>query len=130
MQSNVLEKVTESNLTFKRWGYTVEGWYHSPFELEERAGVFIIATQGFMMPFVLDVDESSNIREAVMQHERRAFWRRNALGSLLYSVIYTEDAESVFLSEFMRQNIVQHIRSTEQPVFGGQDVITRSQSRL
>lgn len=123
-------QLISENTSFKRWGYTVEGWFHSPYELESRAGVFVIATQGFMMPFVLDVDEAANLQEAVMQHERRSYWRRNALGSLLYGAIYTEEGPSQFLSEFMRQNIAQHIRSSEQPVCGGRDVITRSQASL
>jgi hypothetical protein len=123
-------EIEQTIASFKRWGYTFEGWFHSPYELEPRAGIFVVATQGFMNPFVLDVDESTDIREAVMQHERRSQWRRNALGGLQYAVIYTEDTSSEFLSEFMRQNIVHHIRSTEQPVCGGRDVITRSEARL
>ena len=44
MQASTLEKTTEQTLAkeleFRRWGYTVQGWYRSPFELESRAGVF------------------------------------------------------------------------------------------
>ena len=110
---------------FERWGYQVSGWFSSPYELEEKPGVFIIATQGFQLPFVLDVGESENIRFHVLNHERRTFWRRNALGSLLYAVIYTEAADSAFLSEFNRQNIEHEIRSREQPVFGAHDLFAR-----
>lgn len=102
--------------SFERWGRTVEGWYNSPYELRARSGVFIVATQGFMLPFVLDVGESSNVQDCVLHHDRRPFWRRNALGSLLYAAIYTEDAASSFLSQFMRQNLVQQISSCEEPV--------------
>jgi len=112
---------------FERWGYQVQGWFSSPYELEEKSGVFVIATQGFQQPFVLDVGESDNIRFFVLNHERRTFWRRNALGSLLYAAIYTEDADSAFLSEFQRQNIEQHIRIFEQPVFGARDLFARPQ---
>jgi hypothetical protein len=110
---------------FTRWGYQVSGWFSSPYELEEKPGLFIIATQGFQLPFVLDVGESDNTRFFVLNHERRTFWRRNALGSLLYSAIYTEEAESPFLSEFHRKNIEQHIRTIEEPVFGTQDLFAR-----
>ncbi len=110
---------------FQRWGYRVDGWFSSPYELEEKPGVFVIATQGFQLPFVLDVGESDNIRFFVLNHERRTFWRRNALGSVLYASIYTEDADSAFLSEFNRQNIESHIRSVEQPVFGARDLFAR-----
>ena len=110
---------------FERWGYTVSGWFKSPHELEEKAGVYVIATQGFQHPFVLDVGESENVRFCVLNHERRTFWRRNALGSLLYASIYTEDGESPFLSEFHRRNIEHHIRSVEQPVMGACDLLAR-----
>jgi hypothetical protein len=43
---------------------------------------------------------------------------------MLYAVIYTEDAESPFLSEFQRKNIEQHIRQLEQPVFGADDLFS------
>lgn len=103
---------------FKRWGHDVEGWFNSPYELEEKPGIFVIATQGFQMPFVLDVGQSDNVRFTVLNHERRVFWRRNALGCLYYASIYTEHEESAFLNAFYRQNIEQHIRKMEQPVFG------------
>jgi hypothetical protein len=114
---------------FERWGYQVSGWFNSPYELEERPGVFVIATHGFRLPFVLDVSESNNVRFCVLGHERRLFWRRNALGGLLYAAIYTEEGDSEFLSEFERRNMEQHIRSMEQPAFGAHDLFARSQPR-
>lgn len=110
---------------FERWGHRVAGWFNSPHELEEKAGVFVIATHGFQSPFVLDVGETDNVRFFVLGHERRTFWRRNALGGLLYAAIYTEAGESPFLSEFHRRNIEQHIRHHEQPVFGAVDLFAR-----
>lgn len=113
---------------FERWGYQVSGWFNSPYELEEKAGVFVIATQGFKLPFVLDVGESDNIGFCVLNHERRTFWRRNALGGLLYAAIYTEAGDSPFLSEFHRQNMEQHIRAMEEPVFSAQDLFARQRN--
>jgi len=110
---------------FKRWGHRVVGWFSSPYELEGRPGVFVIATQGFRQPFVLDVGESDNVRDCVLTNERRSFWRRNALGGLLYAALYTETEQSPFLDEFHRRNIEQHIRTVEQPVFGVRDLFTR-----
>ncbi len=112
---------------FTRWEHRVSGWFSSPHELEERPGVFIIATKDFNQPFVLDVSESENVRFCVLNHERRTLWRRNALGGILYAAIYTEDAESPFLSEFQRKNIEQHIRKLEQPVFGADDLFSGPQ---
>jgi hypothetical protein len=112
---------------FERWGHKVLGWFSSPYELDEKPGVFIIATQGFQLPFVLDVGESQDVRSCVLHHVRRTFWRRNALGSLLYAAVYTTDSDSPFLSEFYRQNIESRIRSSEQPVFGVHDLFTRPQ---
>jgi hypothetical protein len=115
---------------FARWGHQVTGWFNSPHELEERPGVYVIATQGFQLPFVLDVGEADNVRFCILNHERRTFWRRNALGSLLYAVIYTQDSDSPFLSEFHRQNVAAQIRSVEQPVFGAHDMFARSTDSL
>src|ERR1700712_4903529 len=112
---------------FKRWGHRVVGWYSSPYELLEKPGVFVIATQGFQQPFVLDVGESKNLRDCVLTHERRSFWRRNALGGLLYAALYMDAEKSPFLDEFHRRNIESHIRSVEQPVFGVHDLFARPQ---
>ena len=111
---------------FSRWEHTVSGWFSSPHELEEKAGVFIIATQDFAQPFVLDVSQSENVRFCVLNHERRTLWRRNALGGLLYAVIYTKENASPFLNEFERTNIETHIRKFEEPVFGADDLIIRN----
>ena len=110
---------------FQRWGHEVSGWFTSPHDLEERHGVFVIATQGYQVPFVLDVGQSENVRFQVLNHERRIYWRRNAVGSLFYAALYTEPGESPFLSGFYRENIEQHIRSIEQPVFGEHDLFAR-----
>jgi hypothetical protein len=125
MATTLAPRVDES--LFKRWGHRVVGWYSSPYELEDKPGVFVIATQGFQHPFVLDVGESPNIRDCVLSHERRAYWRRNALGGLLYAALYTETEQSPFLDEFHRRNIESHIRSVEQPVFGTRDLFARPQ---
>lgn len=109
---------------FERWDHKVSGWFSSPHELEEKSGVFVIATQDFKLPVVLDVSESDNVKFSVLNHDRRTMWRRNALGNVLYAAIYTEDAESPFLSEFQRKNIEQHIRKLEQPVFGTADLLS------
>ncbi len=110
---------------FQRWGHEVSGWFTSPYELEERSGVFVIATEGFQVPFVLDVGESENLRLTVLHHDRRVFWRRNALGGLFYAALYIENGDSPFLSGFHRQNIEQRIRSMEQPVFGEHELFAR-----
>jgi hypothetical protein len=103
--------------SFSRWGHVAAGWWSSPHELEEKPGVFIIATHGFQMPLVLDVGESENLRFFVLNHQRRVLWRRGALGNLLYAAIYTQNAPSAFLSEFDRRAIEQHLRGIEQPMF-------------
>lgn len=115
---------------FQRWGYDVTGWFSSPYELEEQPGVYVVATQGFHVPFVLDVGESDNVRFCVLNHERRTVWRRNALGNLLYACIYTQDLDSPFLSSFARQNVEQHIRSREQPMFGMRELFSRPHAAM
>ena len=115
---------------FVRWNQEVSGWFASPHELEEKSGVFVIATQGFQSPFVLDVGEAENVKFSVLNSERRTAWRRNALGGLLYAVIYTKDSGSPFLSEFHRRDIEHHIRKMEQPVFGANDIFAKPFANL
>jgi len=100
---------------FTRWQQQVSGWFASPHELEEKAGVFIIATQSSSEPLLLEVGESDNVRFRVLNHDNRIFWRRNALAGILYAAIYTDESDSAFLSEFSRQNLVHHICKLEQP---------------
>jgi hypothetical protein len=58
-------------------------------------------------------------------NERRGFWRRNALGGLLYAALYTQTEQSPFLDEFYRRDIEYRIRTVEQPVFGVRDLFAR-----
>lgn len=127
--ATILATQSEERL-FTRWGHRVSGWFSSPHELEEKPGVFIIATQDFSQPLVLDVRESENIRFCVLNHERRMLWRRNVVGGILYAAVYTEDADSPFLSEFHRKNIEHHIRKLEQPVFGADDLLSGPASEI
>jgi hypothetical protein len=101
---------------FERWGYQVSGWYNGPQELRAQPGVFVVATQGFLQPFVLDIDQADNVRHAVENHDRRRLWKHNALGGLMFAVIYTETLQSNFLSAFEREKIVDALRAIEEPV--------------
>jgi|GEM_PF-941354 len=111
--------------SFIRWNHEVSGWFSSPHELEEKSGIFIIATQDFQVPLLLDISGSDNIRFCVLNHERRTLWRRNALGGIMYAAIYLQEGDSPFLREFTRKNIEQHIRKLEQPVFGADDLFEK-----
>ncbi len=111
---------------FSRWGHIVDGWYSSPYELQNKPGVFIVGTKVFLHPVILDVGESEDVLEAVLHAERARVWRRNATGGLLYSAIYTTESDSPFLSKFTRQNLVSDIRSREEPVCGRNDILERN----
>jgi hypothetical protein len=106
----------EKEKHFQRWGYDVSGWFTSPGELRAQPGVFIVATQGFLQPFVLDIDQADNIRFAAENHERRRLWKHNALGGLMFAAVYTDAQQSHFLNTFEREKIVDAIRLIEEPV--------------
>ncbi len=112
----IARKAAESEKHFERWGYTVSGWYSSVHELKAQPGIFIVATQGFLQPFVLDIDQADNLRFAVENHERKRLWKHNALGGMMFAAIYTESMQSRFLSGFEREKIADAIRKIEEPV--------------
>jgi len=57
-------------VSFKKWGHTVEGAWSDPSMLEARSGVYIIWCKIGNYWKVLDVGESSDVKERVRTHDR------------------------------------------------------------
>jgi hypothetical protein len=74
---------------FERHGYQFEGAFTSPEQLEARAGVYLVWCKSGETWTCLDVGESHNVQEGVLNHDRADEWRRNCRGVLYYAAHYT-----------------------------------------
>ena len=94
-------------MSFMRWGYTFEGVFSSPDQLPPGQGVYVIWCRISKSDWkVLDVGESDDVRDRVMNHERSDCWRRNCTAEIRYSATYTPGS-----TENARRNIEAHIRN-------------------
>jgi len=90
---------------FERWGHWIRGVWADPAKLEPRSGVYVIWCKSGAVGSVLDIGESQDVRERVLDHDLRDCWNRNCSGTVHYSAIYTPD-----LHQPGRKEIEQHIR--------------------
>jgi len=100
-------------VSFQRWGYTVEGCWTNPNNLESRSGIYIIWGGNDKPNKVLDVGESHDVLNRVLSHERAECWKRNCIGSIWYSAIYTPNQQ-----QSGRMTIEETIRKNENPPCG------------
>lgn len=100
-------------MSFERWGYAFEGAFTDPASLEQRSGVYVIWCKTGDNWKVLDVGESHNVQDRVMNHDREDCWERNCTGVIYYSVTYTPN-----LQQAGRKQIEQEIRNLTNPPCG------------
>jgi len=53
---------------FERWGYQIRGVWADPAKLESRSGVYVIWCKHGAVWSVLDVGESHDVKESVLNH--------------------------------------------------------------
>ena len=94
--------------------YDFEGPYGNTGMLQSRAGVYAIHCHkgGTSYPLV-DVGESTEIKDRIEGHDRKTCWSRNGTGTLMVSVLYTSG-----LSGVARRAIEQEIRDQYNPPCG------------
>ncbi len=95
------------------FGYPFEDLVSDPSQLKSRSGVYVIWCKSDGNLSVLDVGESQNVRERVMNHDRSDCWIRNCTGTINYSATYTPNK-----TEFERLFIEQDIRGQTNPPCG------------
>jgi hypothetical protein len=100
-------------MSFERWGYTFEGAWSDPNQLESRSGVYVIWCRNGEAWSVLDVGESHDVRGRILAHDRMTDWKRHCNGVIYYSATYTPD-----LHQTGRILIEQKIRSAAKPPCG------------
>jgi hypothetical protein len=88
--------------------------YSSTYSLENKAAVYsILDRRDDDTSYVIDVGESSEVRDRVENHDRKPCWDRNIKGSIRYGVHYTpgKSAEA-------RRKIEAEIRNMYKPPCG------------
>ncbi len=94
-------------------GLLFEGLFRHPGDLEPRAGVYAVWCSRGDGVAILDVGEAGDVRARVLAHDRKACWRRNCPGELLYAAHYTPG-----LDEAGRRRIESELRAAEHPPCG------------
>lgn len=95
-------------MSFEYWGFTFEGAWAQPINLESRPGVYVIWCRPVDAAAwkVLDVGESEDVKSSVINHEKKEQWKNNCPGTMYYTATYTPSLQSEG-----RKAIVTQIRS-------------------
>jgi len=95
-------------------GYTFEGPYTSTEYLKNQAGVYVILDKRSDGKWwVIDVGESTEVKNRVENHDRSGCWQRNNSGTLGIAVLYTPG-----WSAEQRRSLESKIREAFNPVCG------------
>jgi len=98
---------------FERWGHQFDGAWTDPDKLESRSGVYVIWCKSGENWTVLDVGESGDVKNRVLNHDRKPDWERTCRGTIYYSATYTSN-----LQQSGRIDIEKSIRSQANPPCG------------
>jgi len=95
-------------------GYSFEGSFTNTYSLKNVGGVYVILTKNSNNEYnVVDVGESSNVRDRIENHDRSGCWQRNKKNGIFYFVHYTSG-----LTEADRRVIETKIRVKYDPPCG------------
>ncbi len=100
-------------MSFSRWGYNFEGAWKDPDNLKSQSGVYVIWCVIGEKWTVLDVGESHDVKDRVINHDRAECWKRNCKGIIYYSATYTPNKQ-----QNGRKEVEQDIRSQTNPPCG------------
>ncbi len=100
-------------MAFEHWGYTFEGAWPNPNNLEPRPGVYVIWCRTGTTWSVLDAGESQDVKTAVLSHPRSEEWKKKCAGQMFFAATYTPSLEQAG-----RKEIEQKIRQISHPTCG------------
>jgi hypothetical protein len=100
-------------MAFEHWGYTFEGAWNHPNNLEPRPGIYVIWCKTETVWSVLDAGESQDVKAAVLAHPRKDDWKIKCTGEMYYAATYTPSLEPSG-----RKEIEQKIRLIGRPACG------------
>ena len=93
--------------------YSFEGPYTSTDKLENKSGVYAIHCYLDGKYYLIDIGESSEVKNRVENHDRKECWGKNCKGTLTVSVYYTPG-----LQQQGRINVEQELRQQYDPICG------------
>ena len=108
-------------MSFDEWGYHFEGPFRDPNSFESRSGVYVIWFLCGETWTVLDVGESEDVKNCVINHSRKPCWVQHNAGILCYTVTYTPN-----LDQAGRFGIELRIRELVKPPCGDNEVSNES----
>ena len=94
-------------------GYNFDGPFFNVQSLENRTGIYVILDDRPSGLTILDVGESTEIRNRIENHDRSFCWRRCATHRICVAVLYTTG----WTTEH-RLNLERRIRSKYRPTCG------------
>lgn len=68
--------------------YPFDGPHRSLKNIEDAPGVFAILCEFVDKYYLLDVDHSDSVRQAIQEHKRRRCWEKYRRGRIRYAVLY------------------------------------------
>ena len=75
-------------------GYEFEGWYSSTDELKSQSGVYVVISMGSERFKILDVGESSDVKDRIETHDKKGCWEKHSdSGKIQFGVLYTPDMD-------------------------------------
>jgi hypothetical protein len=98
-------------MSFEGWGYQFEGAYTNPGEVPGQAGVYTVWCWENNKWKLLDVGQSENMRQRLINHDRVDCWEQNCGGSIYFFVV-------AISSEEERRALEQTIRQQGKPPCG------------
>jgi len=93
--------------------YKFDGPYTDTDNLENKSGVYAILSSDNGKYNVIDIGESSDVRDRVENHDRKECWFRNCSGEIEIAVLYTPNQQ-----QSGRMQIEQELRKKFNPPCG------------
>jgi hypothetical protein len=97
--------------------FPFEGPLASLDNIENESGVYAIICEFVDKFYLLDVGQSKNIKEKIVNHERKKCWERFQKGKIRYAVLYSDDYR-----DMSENNIVKSIRSSYKGIPCGAEI--------
>lgn len=100
-------------MTISIGNYQFHGPFNSTENLENQSGIYAILDHVSGQYYVLDIGESSEVKNRIEGHDRKPCWIKNAKGSLEVAVYYTPNQQ-----QSKRTVIEQELREQFRPCCG------------
>jgi hypothetical protein len=100
-------------MAFEMYGLTWEGAFTDANKLEPRSGVYMVWCKNGEQWSVMDVGESANVQERVLNHDRAPQWKQRCRGVLHVAAHYTPNAQQAG-----RREIEKRLREITNPPCG------------